>query len=158
MATLSPPVSLPSRPQSLVDARARPSISRPSSPSPQAGESATTIAWRNALNSYRRSLSDKDFKRIMIPVGPEDVANEVEKWQCRQSASWHSHPSRCGRPSWRRSHAAIQCFNRHARSGFAEPRLSSVGFHQIRPDRRYQLHLFASARIRDLLHMLRSAN
>ncbi len=91
MATLSsswqPAVSLASRPQSLVDTRARPSISRPSSPSPQAGESATTIAWRNALNSYRKSLSDKEFKRIMIPAGPEDVANEVEKWQCRQSAS-----------------------------------------------------------------------
>ena len=65
----------------------RSSISRPSSPSPQAGESATTIAWRNALDSYRKSLSDKDFKRIMIPAGPEDVANEIEKWQCRQSAS-----------------------------------------------------------------------
>lgn len=91
MATLSsswqPAVSLASRPQSLVDTRARPSISRPSSPSPQAGELATTIAWRNALKSYRKSLSDKDFKRIMIPAGPEDVANEVEKWQCRQSAS-----------------------------------------------------------------------
>ena len=23
----------------------------------------------------------------MIPTGPKDVANEVEKWQCRQSAS-----------------------------------------------------------------------
>ena len=91
MATLSsswqPAVSLASRTQFLVDTRARPSISRPSSPSPQAGDSATTIAWRNALNSYRKSLSDKDFKRIMIPAGPEDVANEVEKWQCRQSAS-----------------------------------------------------------------------
>lgn len=62
-------------------------ISRPSSPSPQPGESATTIAWRNALNSYRKSLSDKGFKRIMIPAGPEHVANEVEKWQSRQSAS-----------------------------------------------------------------------
>lgn len=67
--------------------QAQSSISRPSSPSPQAGESATTIAWRSALNSYRKSLSDKDFKRIMIPAGPQDVANEVEKWQCRQSAS-----------------------------------------------------------------------
>ncbi len=69
--------------------RARSPFSRPSSPSrsPQGGDSATTIAWRNALTSYRRSLSDKDFKRIMIPAGPEDVANEVEKWQCRQSAS-----------------------------------------------------------------------
>ena len=67
--------------------RSRSLISRPSSPSPQAGESATSIAWRNALNSYRKSLSDKDFKRITIPAGPEDVANEVEKWQCRHSAS-----------------------------------------------------------------------
>ena len=90
MATLSsswrPAVSSPSRASSPID-RSRPFISRPSSPSPQAGESATTIAWRNALNSYRKSLSDKDFKRITIPARPEDVANEVEKWQCRQSAS-----------------------------------------------------------------------
>ena len=67
--------------------QARSFVSRPSSPSPLPGESATTIAWRNALNSYRKSLSDKDFKRIMIPAGPEDIANEVEKWQRRQSAS-----------------------------------------------------------------------
>lgn len=62
-------------------------ISRPASPSPQAGESATTVAWRNTLSSYRKSLSDKDFKRISIPAGPEDVVNEVEKWHRRQSAS-----------------------------------------------------------------------
>ena len=67
--------------------QARSLIGRPSSPSPQAGESATTIAWGNALKSYRKSLSDKEFKRIMIPAGPEDIANEVQKWQCRQSAS-----------------------------------------------------------------------
>lgn len=90
MATLTsswkPAVSSANRAPSPVD-RAPSPISRPSSPLPEAGESATTIAWRNALNSYRKSLSDKDFKRIMIPAGPEDVANEVEKWQCRQSAS-----------------------------------------------------------------------
>ena len=81
-------VSSTSRAPSALQ-RARSPFSRPSSPSPspQGGESAITDAWRNALNSYRRSLSDKDFKRIMIPAGPEDVANEVEKWQCRQSAS-----------------------------------------------------------------------
>ena len=62
-------------------------IGRLSSPSPHPGESATTIAWRNALNSYRKSLSDKDFKRITIPAGPDDVANEVEKWQCKHSTS-----------------------------------------------------------------------
>ena len=90
MATLSsswePAVSSASRAPSPTE-RPRSFISRPSSPSPQTGESATTIAWRNALNSYRKSLSEKDFKRIMIPAGPEDVANEVEKWQRRQSAS-----------------------------------------------------------------------
>ena len=91
MATLSsswkPALSLTDRTRSPADIRASSPISRPSSPSPHAGESATLIAWRNALNSYRKSLSDKDFKRITIPAGPEDVANEVEKWQCRQSAS-----------------------------------------------------------------------
>ena len=90
MATLSsswkPTVSLAGRAPSSTDP-SRSFISRPSSPSSQAGESATTIAWRNALSSYRKTLSDKEFKRIMIPAGPEDVANEVEKWQCRQSAT-----------------------------------------------------------------------
>lgn len=90
MATLSsswrPAVSSASRAPSSVD-RAPSPISRPSSPSSEAGESATTIAWRNALNSYRKSLSDKDFKRIIVPAGPEDVANEIEKWQSRQAAS-----------------------------------------------------------------------
>ena len=75
------------RPAVSLGDRSRSPISRPSSPSLQAGESATSIAWRNALHSYRKSLSEKDFKRITIPAGPEDVANEVDKWQCRQSAS-----------------------------------------------------------------------
>ena len=94
MATLSSswkPASSPANgPPFPADPRASSPISRPVSPSPQAGESATTVAWRNALNSYRKSLSDKDFKRINIPTGPEDVANEVEKWQQRQSASRYS--------------------------------------------------------------------
>ena len=107
MATLSsswkPAVSSPGRPPSsvLVD-RSRNFISRPSSPSPQAGESATTIAWRNALNSYRKSLSDKDFKRIMIPAGPQDIANEVEKEQCRQSASRYARVAAAVRAGVRR--------------------------------------------------------
>ena len=88
MATLSSSWKpLAHRSRSPVDNRTPSPTSRPSSPSSQAGETATTIAWRNALNSYRKSLSDKDFKRITIPAGPEDVASEVEKWMCRQSAS-----------------------------------------------------------------------
>ena len=90
MATLSsswkPAKSSASWAPSPAD-RSRSPIIWPSSPPPQAGESATTLAWRNALNSYRKSLSNKDFKRILIPAGPADVANEVERWQCRQSAS-----------------------------------------------------------------------
>ena len=90
MATLSsswkPAMSSADRAPSPINP-SRAFVSRPSSPSPQAGESATTIAWRSALDSYRKSLSDKDFKRIMIPAGPEDIANEVEKWQSRQAAS-----------------------------------------------------------------------
>ena len=79
-----------SRPLSPLDIQAPSPISRPSSPSPQAAESATTVAWRNALNSFRKSLSDKDFKRIMIPAGPEDVVKEVEKWHRKYSASRHA--------------------------------------------------------------------
>ena len=48
---------------------------------------ATTQAWRNAIETYRRSLPDKDFNRIMIPARPEDVLNEIEKWQSRQKKS-----------------------------------------------------------------------
>ena len=90
MATLSSswkPASSSTSQASSPEDWSRTFISRPSSPAPQTGESAATIAWEDALKSYRRTLSDKELKRIMIPAGPEDVANEVEKWQRRQSAS-----------------------------------------------------------------------
>ena len=50
-------------------------------------ENATVNAWRNAGDSYRRSLPAKDLKRILVPAGPEDVLDEIEKWQQRQKKS-----------------------------------------------------------------------
>ena len=51
---------------------------------------ATTLAWRNARDTYRKSLADKDFDRIMIPARPDDVLKEIEKWQSRQKKSKYS--------------------------------------------------------------------
>ena len=53
----------------------------------KAGDTATIIAWGNAMNTYRRSLPEKDLKRNFVPAKPEDVINEVEKWQRRQKKS-----------------------------------------------------------------------
>ena len=53
----------------------------------QIENSATTLAWRRARDTYRTTLTDKEFKRIMIPVGPDDVLKEIEKWQNRQRKS-----------------------------------------------------------------------
>ena len=50
-------------------------------------DTATVLAWRNARDTYRRSLPDKDFKRIIIPATPDDVLKEIETWQSRQLKS-----------------------------------------------------------------------
>ncbi len=50
-------------------------------------ETATVIAWKNAKDTYRKSLSEKNFKRVIVPAGPEDVLDEIDGWQRRQSAS-----------------------------------------------------------------------
>lgn len=57
------------------------------SPAASAEGTAVTLAWQNARDTYRKSLSDKDFKRITIPAQPEDVLQEIEKWQSRQGKS-----------------------------------------------------------------------
>ena len=61
--------------------RAQSTMSRSTSPAP--GNTATIVAFRNARDTFRKSLSEKDLKRIMIPTGPEDVVNEIEKWHNR---------------------------------------------------------------------------
>ena len=40
---------------------------------------ATMLAWQNARDTYRKSLPDKSFKRILVPAGPEDVLEDVGK-------------------------------------------------------------------------------
>jgi len=85
MATLSSswkPATAGGRVPSSVDRSLSP-IGRSTSPVPKAGDTATIVAFRNARDTYRKSLSEKDMKRIMIPTGPEDVVNEIEKWQRR---------------------------------------------------------------------------
>lgn len=89
MATLSSsrePNIVVSRAPSPVG-RARSPISRSTTPVPKIGDTATIVAFRNARDTYRKSLSEKDMKRIMIPTGPEDVVNEIEKWHERHSDS-----------------------------------------------------------------------
>lgn len=90
MATLSsswePAAAMSRAPSPLVD-RAISPISRSTSPVLKAGNTATIIAFRNARDTYRKSLSEKDMKRIMVPTGPEDVVNDIEKWEQGHSES-----------------------------------------------------------------------
>lgn len=89
MPTLSSswePAAAVCRAPSPVD-RALSPISQSLSPVSKTGDTATIIAFRNARNTYRKSLSEKDMRRIMVPTGPEDILNEIEKWQRRHSDS-----------------------------------------------------------------------
>ena len=87
--------------------RAPSPISRSTSPVPKAGDSATIVAFRNARDTFRKSLSEKDMKRIMIPTGPEDVVNEIEKWHKRHSDSKVAAGIRFGLGQLQRFNASI---------------------------------------------------
>ena len=83
MATLSSspgPATVMNQSISLGDLTSSPI---PTFPVPKTEVTATMVAFRNARDTYRKSLSEKDVKAIMIPTGPEDVVNEIEKWQKR---------------------------------------------------------------------------
>jgi hypothetical protein len=90
MATFSPSWA-PTRPvTSRVPSPSSPAqspLSRSSSQSLRAGDPATIKAWENARDTYRKSLSEKDFNRILVPAGPEDILSEIATWQKRQSES-----------------------------------------------------------------------
>ena len=60
---------------------------RAPSPAGRNEDTAAMLAWRNARDAYRKSLPDKDFKRIMVPAGPDDVLKEIKKWQSGQRKS-----------------------------------------------------------------------
>src|SRR5436190_9238036 len=49
-----------------------------------AKDSPTVISWRHALETYRKCLTDKDLKQLLVPAGPEDVVATIEKWQLKQ--------------------------------------------------------------------------
>ena len=82
MAPPHPSLELSFRLRSLtpapIDGQPNPG-SRAESPAEKTEDTATMRAWRNARDTYRRSLPDKGFKRIMVPAGPEDVLQEIKK-------------------------------------------------------------------------------
>ena len=40
-----------------------------------------------AVDTFRKSLTDKEFSRVTAPSGPQDVVREVERWRSQQSSS-----------------------------------------------------------------------
>ena len=65
------------------------------------------VAFRKARDSFRKSLSEKDVKCIMIPTGPEDVVNEIEKWHSRHLESKVAASVRFGLGQLRRFNASL---------------------------------------------------
>ena len=100
------PATVMSRAHYPVDQPQSP-ISLSTSPIPKAGDTATIIAFRNARDTYRKSLAEKDLKRIMIPTGPEDIINEIERWQERHSGSKFAAGVRAGLVRLQRFSASI---------------------------------------------------
>ena len=95
-----------SRESSPMDPGSSP-IGRSPSPVPKAGNTATIVAFRNARDTFRKSLPEKDIKRIMIPTGPEDVVNEIDKWHKRHSDSKVAATVRFGLSQLQRFNASI---------------------------------------------------
>lgn len=95
-----------SRALSLVD-RPQSPIGRSTSPVSKAGDTATIIAFRNARDTYRKSLSRKDKERIMVPTGPENIVDEIERWQKRHSDSKFAAGIRAGLVRLQRFSASI---------------------------------------------------
>lgn len=52
---------------------------------PGTGDSPIIDAWKQALETYKKSLPEKDQKRIKMPTGPRDVVKDIETWQLKQS-------------------------------------------------------------------------
>ena len=62
----------------------------PGVPVEQSEDTATIIAWKTAINTFRKSLTDKEFNSVTTPITPQDVVHEVERWQLQQSNSRHA--------------------------------------------------------------------
>ena len=100
------PAAVVSREPSLKGPGSSP-IRRSPSPVPKAGNTATIIAFRNARDTLRKSLPEKDIKRIMIPTGPEDVVNEIDKRHKRHLDSKFAASVRFGLGQLQRFNASI---------------------------------------------------
>ncbi len=88
-------------------ARAQSLLSQSTLPIPKTGDTATIVAFTNAIDAYRRSLSEKNLKRIMLPTGPEDVINEIENWHKRHVDSKFATGIRSGLGQLQRFSASI---------------------------------------------------
>ena len=87
--------------------RAQSPISRSTTPVPKAGDTATIVAFRNARETLRKSLSPKDQKSIMVPTEPEDVVTEIEDWRKRHPDSKFAAGVRSGLGQLQRFSASI---------------------------------------------------
>lgn len=52
---------------------------------PSTGDSPIVDAWKKALETYKKSLPQKDQTRIQMSTGPRDVVKDIEEWQLKQS-------------------------------------------------------------------------
>ena len=87
--------------------RAQSPISRSTTPVPKAGDTATIVAFKNARETFQKSLSPKDQKSIMVPTRPEDIVTEIEKWRKRHSDSKFAAGVRSGLGQLQRFSASI---------------------------------------------------
>ena len=87
--------------------RAQSPISRSTTPVPKAGEPATIVAFKNARETFQKSLSPKDQKSIMVPTRPEDIVTEIEKWRKKHSDSKFAAGVRSGLGQLQRFSASI---------------------------------------------------
>lgn len=80
-SSLAAGCSFSSQPSSTCD-QAPVSTGRTVSPAlPNGGNTATTNAYRIALKSFQKSLPEKDLKVFNIPVGPDNLLEDLERWQ-----------------------------------------------------------------------------
>ncbi|KAL9630975.1 MAG: hypothetical protein Q9164_006139 [Protoblastenia rupestris] len=73
--------------KSFSSGRSTSPMLRAVSPGLQHEESATILAFKRARDTFRKSLPEKEMKKVMMPARPDDVLEEIEKWQRRQAKS-----------------------------------------------------------------------
>lgn len=52
---------------------------------PSTTDSPIVDAWKKAVETYKKSLTQKDQTKIQMSTGPRDVVKDIEEWQRKQS-------------------------------------------------------------------------